>query len=245
MKKPCIILLFLGLFFGCLHGAENRIWTDNEGRQIEAAFVAFVNEAGWEFARVRFPDGREVDIELSRLSEADREFVETMASKSGEGTGEGRRELTAFEEGFVERLRELSGSRLKPLELEEPADYYAFYFSAGWCPPCRKFTPKLVDFYRDQKGKSENRFEIVFVSSDRSEEDMVSYMRDYKMGFPALDHGSFDRLDRRVQAIKVGRGIPNLIVVDSNGELLSTSYVNSKYRGPSVVLEELTAMLNK
>jgi len=245
MKRLCTIILFGGMGLGSLLGSENRIWTDTEGRQIEAAFVAFVNEAGWDFVRIRFSDGREVNVELSRLSEVDRDYVEAMAAQAEEAMSDGGRELTAFEEGFYKRLRQVSGNRLRPLDLEAPADYYAFYFSAGWCPPCRTFTPRLVNFYKDQKEKNGNRFEVIFVSSDRSERDMISYMRDYKMGFPALDYGSFDRLDRRVQAIKVGRGIPNLVVVDSDGELLSTSYVDSKYRGPSVVLAEFTAMLNE
>ena len=38
------------------------------------------------------------------------------------------------------------------------------YFSAHWCPPCRGFTPKLVEF-RDANKKD---FEVVFVSSDRN-----------------------------------------------------------------------------
>jgi len=245
MKKLGVITLFVGLGFGWLPGGENRVWTDTQGRQIEAAFVGFVNEAGWNFVRVRFPNGREVNIELSRLSPADRDYVNTLAAEAGGGEPGAARELTAFEEEFIERLHECSGSRLKPMEIEAPAEYYAFYFSAGWCPPCRKFTPKLVEFYREQKKKSGSRFEVVFVSSDKTEKDMVAYMRDYKMEFPALEHGRFDRLDKGFRAIKVGRGIPNLIVVDSNGELLSTSYVDSNYRGPSVVLEELTAMLEK
>lgn len=39
----------------------------------------------------------------------------------------------------------------------------ALYFSAHWCPPCRQFTPQLVDFYNSKRGTPEE-FEIVFVS---------------------------------------------------------------------------------
>ena len=44
------------------------------------------------------------------------------------------------------------------------------YFSAQWCPPCRHFTPSLVEF-RDQNKKD---FEVVFVSSDRSSKDQLA-----------------------------------------------------------------------
>ena len=49
-----------------------------------------------------------------------------------------------------------------------------YYFSAHWCPPCRQFTPMLKDFYDEV---SDENLEIVFVSSDRSDDDMKSYMK--------------------------------------------------------------------
>ena len=54
-------------------------------------------------------------------------------------------------------------------------DFVLFYFSGHWCPPCRQFTPVLSDFYT--KVATEGKFEVVFVSSDRSMEDMFNYMK--------------------------------------------------------------------
>ena len=51
------------------------------------------------------------------------------------------------------------------------------YFSAHWCPPCRRFTPMLVQFYEDAKGKDPNGIEIIFVSADS---DQGSYDNYYK-----------------------------------------------------------------
>lgn len=48
------------------------------------------------------------------------------------------------------------------------------YFSAHWCPPCRSFTPKLVEVYNELQ-KSGKNFEIVFCSSDRDEEGFKEY----------------------------------------------------------------------
>src|SRR5437764_9700345 len=42
------------------------------------------------------------------------------------------------------------------------------YFSAHWCPPCRKFTPELVQFY-NRVAPQHSEFEIVFVSLDRTQ----------------------------------------------------------------------------
>lgn len=53
------------------------------------------------------------------------------------------------------------------------------YFSAAWCSLCRDFTPILCDFYSElvEDAPSPAPFEIVFVSSDRSREEMVDYMQ--------------------------------------------------------------------
>ncbi|XP_015704861.1 nucleoredoxin-like protein 2 isoform X3 [Coturnix japonica] len=52
------------------------------------------------------------------------------------------------------------------------------YFSAGWCSPCRDFTPVLCDFYTElvEESQSPAPFEVVFISSDHSAEEMVGYM---------------------------------------------------------------------
>lgn len=52
----------------------------------------------------------------------------------------------------------------------------AFYFSAGWCPPCCEFTPTLKEVYAEMVVKRKLPLEIVFVSCDRSEEEMMDFM---------------------------------------------------------------------
>ena len=51
------------------------------------------------------------------------------------------------------------------------------YFSAHWCPPCRGFTPSLAKFYQTMK-EAGKKFEIVFISSDRDENDWQSYFNE-------------------------------------------------------------------
>ncbi|XP_074992709.1 nucleoredoxin-like protein 2 isoform X2 [Calonectris borealis] len=52
------------------------------------------------------------------------------------------------------------------------------YFSAGWCSPCRDFTPVLCDFYTEllEETQPPAPFEVVFISSDHSAEEMAGYM---------------------------------------------------------------------
>ena len=90
----------------------------------------------------------------------------------------------------------------------------AFYFSAEWCGPCRKFTPQLVDYYK-RVAPEHPEFEIVFYSSDKSQYAMEKYMRDENMPWLAID---FSKLkDKAVLKNNAGDGIPALVLVDSNG----------------------------
>ena len=99
-------------------------------------------------------------------------------------------------------------------------DVIALYFSAQWCPPCRAFTPVLVNTANELK-EAGKPFEIVFVSSDRTPDVMLAYMRDYKMPWLALPHG--DARARELSQRFGIRGIPALIVIDGEGNTLSTN----------------------
>merc|ERR1711941_32370 len=82
-----------------------------------------------------------------------------------------------------------------------------FYFSAHWCPPCRGFTPVLAEWYNEVK-KAGKAVEIIFCSSDRSEDDMKAYYAD--MPWMCIPHG-----DPRVNNLKSHfgvKGIPMLAV---------------------------------
>ena len=110
------------------------------------------------------------------------------------------------------------------------------YFSAHWCPPCRKFTPSLVAFY-NKVSAAHPEFEIVFVSNDKSAGEMQNYMRDEKMPFPAVN---FDKVAGN-QALKkyAGDGIPCLVVVDETGKVIFDTYAGKNFRGPDAVLADL------
>ena len=71
---------------------------------------------------------------------------------------------SVFKSVLKGKLVALNGKRVGRYEMAAEPNYYAFYFSAHWCPPCRAFTPKLVEFYNAQEGKKKN-FEIIFVSN--------------------------------------------------------------------------------
>eukprot|EP00596_Hydrurales_sp_CCMP1899_P010841 CAMPEP_0119041502 /NCGR_PEP_ID=MMETSP1177-20130426/12441_1 /TAXON_ID=2985 /ORGANISM="Ochromonas sp, Strain CCMP1899" /LENGTH=147 /DNA_ID=CAMNT_0007007591 /DNA_START=136 /DNA_END=576 /DNA_ORIENTATION=+ len=53
--------------------------------------------------------------------------------------------------------------------------FIGVYFSAHWCPPCRKFTPELTEFYEQLKEEDEDALEIVFASADNDQESWDGY----------------------------------------------------------------------
>lgn len=118
-------------------------------------------------------------------------------------------------------------------------DYLLLYFSAHWCPPCRAFTPKLVDFYNTQGGGK--RFDAVLISSDHSAEKMLTYMRETKMPWPAVQYGSTSL--KTLQSTYSGAGIPRLVLIDMQGTVLADSYAGKKYIGPHQALKELSTLL--
>ncbi len=126
-----------------------------------------------------------------------------------------------LEELFGTRLQNADGEETTLAELE--GKKVGLYFSAHWCPPCRAFTPLLVDAYNQLQADGKP-FEIVFVSSDRSAEAMRAYMKEYDMDWLALP---FEAEQRSALAQRFGvRGIPTLVVVDADGRTLSADARN-------------------
>ena len=90
------------------------------------------------------------------------------------------------------------------------------YFSAHWCPPCRGFTPKLVEFYNKLKA-SGKAFEIVFVSSDKDEGQFKEYFAE--MPWLSLPFSYRDLKNSLSKKYKVS-GIPHFVILDTDGEVI-------------------------
>ncbi len=112
------------------------------------------------------------------------------------------------------------------------------YFSAHWCPPCKMFTPRLVDFYNNNGGGE--KFEIIFVSSDRDEASMYGYMNEAKMPWLSVPFSQIQASG--LKTTYGGRGIPNLVLLDNQGKVLSGSYQNGQYVGPDQALRDYATL---
>lgn len=104
-----------------------------------------------------------------------------------------------------------------------PKKLTAVYFSAHWCPPCRAFTPKLVDVY-NQATKQGLDFAVVFVSFDNSAEDMMDYMKQVEMPWTALPYDSpaSEQAKKFKSKTLKSNGIPFLVVLNTEGAVVTT-----------------------
>jgi len=148
---------------------------------------------------------------------------------------------TGLSARFDHHLVILSDGVLKPFDASKlkKVKYFAIYYSASWCPPCRAFTPKLVDFYKSFKPQHPN-FELIFVNHDYSADDMLAYMKTDAMAWPAV---RFDDIDSTKADQYSGEGIPDLVLVDAAGKVLSDSFQGSEYVGPYKVLDDITRLV--
>ncbi|XP_054281073.1 nucleoredoxin-like [Macrosteles quadrilineatus] len=90
------------------------------------------------------------------------------------------------------------------------------YFSAHWCPPCKAFTPQLIECYRKIKARG-HKFEVIFISSDRSEESFESYLS--TMPWTALPYKS--SYCKELASNLDVHGIPTLILLDPDGTIIT------------------------
>jgi nucleoredoxin len=113
-------------------------------------------------------------------------------------------------------------------------EFTALYFSAQWCPPCRMFTPKLVDWYKKFKAEHPN-FELVFVSGDRDEASMSKYIKDDGMPWPVV---AYDKRQNELFQKYASDGIPYLVLINKDGQAL-TAKPGNEWQSPAGTLEQI------
>mmetsp|Transcript_24611 Transcript_24611/g.37457 ORF Transcript_24611/g.37457 Transcript_24611/m.37457 type:complete len:189 (-) Transcript_24611:332-898(-) len=139
-------------------------------------------------------------------------------------------------------LKTSDGSDMKAEELagELKGKRVALYFAAGWCPMCTSFEPSLLKF-REAAGSAGKDVEIIYVPSDRSEEDVIK--RTTAMGMISVPIGKdADEMKKKhkiwagSECMKLGMGrrsgVPALVVLDSkSGDEMAFLPAESKGAG--------------
>ena len=139
---------------------------------------------------------------------------------------------------FAPQLIDASGAKVDARYLLK-TKYIILYFSASWCGPCHRYTPKLVEWYT--KERDPKQVEVILVGSDEDTASMKAYMKELKMPWPA-----FEMKGKAFEDIKKkygGRGIPATVLLNEQDEVLAHSYKDGKYLGPQVATEALKDLL--
>jgi len=92
------------------------------------------------------------------------------------------------------------------------------YFSAHWCPPCRRFTPLLISLYNQLKSdpSKADTFELVFVSLDRQESEFNEYIAD--MPWLCIPYSVPQDVKHEISMKYGASGIPHLVIIDATAE---------------------------
>eukprot|EP00457_Paulinella_chromatophora_P004239 gb/GEZN01004249.1/.p1 GENE.gb/GEZN01004249.1/~~gb/GEZN01004249.1/.p1 ORF type:complete len:462 (+),score=92.03 gb/GEZN01004249.1/:302-1687(+) len=127
-------------------------------------------------------------------------------------------------------------------ELVKDKEVIGLYFSAHWCAPCRAFTPKLAEFYKQLKEEGK-QFEVIFCSSDRDEGAWKDYFS--AMPWKAFPLSNTVLKDKLAERFKVA-GIPALVLIDPQGNTVTTKgnlYINEPeefpWTGPAKPLQRI------
>ena len=119
----------------------------------------------------------------------------------------------ALKAHFGDDLHDNQGNKVDLAKLNGKA--VGIYYSAHWCPPCKAFTPVLVDF----RNKYAEQFEVVFVSSDRDDASMKKYIEEAKMPWLTVTREG-EIAEALGEKYKVS-GIPTLVILKADGTLLT------------------------
>lgn len=205
-----------------LDGAIKRHTVDME--QAEKAFKVAVDRAnkGLEqtfniaiagYKRKSDARGEELASELATIKAEEVTPTKTESAEA-EPKGNGSQELIRT----VGDTLITADNKKVPSKLLASKEFVLVYFSASWCGPCRNFTPSLVEFHKEHA--KAGRFDVLFVSSCKSEKDMLGYMSEDKMGFLAVPHDKVR--DTGLMKTHNVSGIPHLVVLDKNGKVVSS-----------------------
>ena len=89
------------------------------------------------------------------------------------------------------------------------------YFSAHWCGPCRAFTPRLTQFYKNANSEKK-QLEIIFNSSDQDLEGFKEYFGTMPWIATPFESNEKSQID---EACGIN-SIPQLIIFDNKGHVL-------------------------
>ncbi len=218
---------------------ESELWHINGGQVV----AGHLSEVYGSLALITGKDIRAL-VPLDKMSDEELGRVADLLAKPGRQNPTWEKSDAQVTKAVRRNLEYVSGDRLSPWPAtgREPK-VYLIYFSAGWCAPCHRFTPRLVKAYDDWQQSRPGEVEVIFVSSDENSLKQQHYALEMKMPWKAL---KYSRLNSVPEIEKwAGNGIPCLVALTPSGEVIFHSYREGKYVGPDYVLDTTKRLLQQ
>ncbi|XP_053372685.1 uncharacterized protein LOC123560570 [Mercenaria mercenaria] len=124
--------------------------------------------------------------------------------------------MAAIMELVGESVIDGKGNEVSVKEICKDKTVIGIYFSASWCPPCRSFTPVLSRFHK----ANDKDLVVIFVSSDIDQASFDEYFGE--MPWYAVPYSSSNKKEQ-LREKYASRGIPNLVVLRPNGEIIEAN----------------------
>ena len=109
---------------------------------------------------------------------------------------------------------ESSNGKIKKADLLSN-ELIGVYFSAHWCGPCRAFTPRLAQFYKNVN-KDKKQVEIIFNSADQDLKSFNDYFSTMPWTATPFESEAKGQID---EACGIN-SIPQLIIFDNKGHII-------------------------
>lgn len=137
------------------------------------------------------------------------------------------------------KLVDAQGQSVSPASLAD-TKLFAVYFGAGWCGPCRQFSPGFVSTLSPLLAQNPH-LTVVYLSNDKTAAAMQTYMQKVQMPWPGVRLESWSR-DPALMAYARGM-VPQLVILDRYGKVLADSFQGDRYVGPKGAFQELQRLL--
>jgi len=214
--------ILLPLFSLSIAFSQSSQWTSSDGRNAVMNLLSVSEDGGKLSGKFKMSNGTVVTLSEDKLAKNEKtrlqEKFEEQKTKPEEVMAASKEDLIA--PALEKNLLVFDGKRIKRLsDFTPPSKYYLFYETASWCPPCQKFTPDLVKFYDKYKKTHGDQFEIILLTSDKSEDAQEEYAKNKKMEWPQLDYKDTQRFEEKFGISS--SGIPALTLTDVTGKIIS------------------------